>query len=481
MFVVAIFDWREASPGGLPAMVLARGPLGVKPLYVAAAEGDSRTVVFASEVRALLASGLVDRRVDLEGLSDYLSCGFVVQPRTIFSGVRMLASGWLERVHAGPTGRAAAILRMPPYEPRDESLDQAAERLRAVLDESVALHAFADAPVGAFLSGGVDSSGCVGLMRRHVSDLRTYTLKYADAPLADESEYAVATAKALDCRNTLVEISGREMPRLLPIYAEAMDQPSNDGLNTWIISRAAARDVKAVLSGVGGDEWFSGYPVTRRMAYGALHPLGRVKAFAGRIAAHLNGWLPEGQVRQRAYNLAMRRSPLAMWIHSHGVFRYDQARHMLGLRCDRFGQIKQYEYYLSELRPEFQRESPIGLSCLLDFWVYMGSQLLRDSDVMSMKHSLELRNAAGRCRGGEVLPHLPRRFQAPRRWRLGGPLFAKRREAGVDPRTCATCCRPTSTTRPKRGFTLPVVHWLQTDLRELLLETCAPKRWPAGG
>ena len=105
--------------------------------------------------------------------------------------------------------------RIPPYEPRIETLDQAAERLRGVLEESVALHAFADAPVGAFLSGGVDSTGVVGLMRKHVPDLRTYTLRFPDVPHADESEFAIATAKAFGCRNTVVEVSGNEMTQPL--------------------------------------------------------------------------------------------------------------------------------------------------------------------------------------------------------------------------------------------------------------------------
>jgi len=200
--------------------------------------------------------------------------------------------------------------------------------------------------------------------------------------------------------------------------------------------------VKAVLSGVGGDEWFSGYPVTRRMAYAARHPLGRAGAIGGRIAARLDGLLPEGRFRQRAHNLAMRRSPLAIWIHSHGVFRHDQVRQMLGLPRDPFGQIEQFERHLAELRPDFERETPAGLSCLLDYSVYMGSQLLRDSDVMSMKHSLELRTPlvdveivkfSRTCRDEYKI----RPDGGPGGGGFGGGprgSIRKRREAGVDSR-----------------------------------------------
>ena len=139
-----------------------------------------------------------------------------MEPRTIISGVRMLEAGWLERYAPGKDVYRRKFWQTPPYHPRQESLDESAARLRGVLEESIALHAFADAPVGAFLSGGVDSTGIVGLMRKHVADLRTYTLAYPDAPHRDESEYAIETAKRFDCRNTVVEVRGSDMPELLP-------------------------------------------------------------------------------------------------------------------------------------------------------------------------------------------------------------------------------------------------------------------------
>src|SRR5262249_46817047 len=140
--------------------------------------------------------------------------------------------------------------RMPPHRPRKETFDEAAERLRAVLDESVALHAMADAPVGAFLSGGIDSTGVVGLMRRHHPRLRTYTLSLPEFPGTDEAKEATAASRKLECENTVLKVTGREVRDLLPRFAGALDQPSVDGLNTWLISRAAAREVKGVLSGL---------------------------------------------------------------------------------------------------------------------------------------------------------------------------------------------------------------------------------------
>ncbi len=473
MYSIAIFDWRQSSTAGPPVMVLVRGPLGVKPLYIASPPSDPAAVMFSSEIRPLLASGLIPRQVSQDGLADYLQCGFVMQPRTIVSGVRMMAPGMLERFVPGRPVETHRFWRIPPSEPRQETLDEAAQRLRGVLDESVALHAFADAPVGAFLSGGVDSSGVVGLMRKHVSDLRTYTLKYPDFPQLDESEYATATARQLDCRNTIVEIRGADMPELLPQFARAMDQPSIDGLNTWIISRAAARDVKAVLSGIGGDEWFTGYPVTRRMSYYALSPMGRAKALAGKIAAQLSDMLPDGHLRQRACNLATRRSPLATWMHAHSLFRYDQARQMVGMTFESCGDIKQFESYLADLRPDFRRETPVGLACLLDFGIYMGSQLLRDSDVMSMAHSLELRTPLVDLE----VANMSRTCRDEYKLITGGGIDGRYAASGAK-RVLIEAMRDVLPDdigrRPKRGFALPIVQWMQKDLKSLVLDTCHP-------
>src|SRR6202790_356095 len=137
MYAIALLDWRECSLDGLPVLFLTRGPLGIKPLYIAAAEHDPQSVIFASEIRALLASGLVARRVAPEGLADYLSRGFVVQPTTIISGVRMLEPGWFERYVPGRPVERRQFRDIPAYRPWRETLDESAQRLRGVLDESV--------------------------------------------------------------------------------------------------------------------------------------------------------------------------------------------------------------------------------------------------------------------------------------------------------------------------------------------------------
>ncbi len=471
MYALAIFDWRQSAAGGLPVMVLARGPLGIKHLYIAHPNGDPQQVIFSSEIRAMLASGLVRPEISTEALAGYLARGFVLQPGTMISGVRMLEPGTLERYAPGEPMLSKRFWRMPPYVPRKETLDEAADRLRAVLNESVMLHAMADAPIGAFLSGGVDSTGIVALMRKHVSDLRTYTVKFPDLPGEDEVKEAIATAQVYDCHHTVVEVTAREVRDVLPRFAGDLDQPSADGLNTWLISRAAARDVKGVLSGLGGDEWFAGYPVTRRMARYLTTASGRALMTAGQVANLFASWIPQGRLRERAENLATRRGALATWLQGHMVYHESLARQMAGLPRNNGWQEAKCEAILNQNCDDWTKESPVGLSCLLDTRVYMISQLLRDSDATSMAHSLELR-----------VPFVDLALVAFSR--SCDDEFKLRSDGGSSNRYYGSGSKrvlihalrdllPLSiSNRQKKGFALPFDHWMRGEAAPLVEETC---------
>lgn len=473
MYAVALFDWRKTAPGGLPTMILTRGPLGIKPLYIAHPDNDPEQIVFSSEIRAILASGLVSPTVDRDALSGYLTHGFVLQPATMISGVRMMEPGTIEIYTPGEQPQKKRIWRFPPYAPRKETLDESAERLRGVLEESVKLHAMADAPIGAFLSGGIDSTGIVGLMRKHVSDLRTYTVKFPGLDDQDEVEEAVSAAQAYGCRHTVVEVTGGEVARLMPRFAGEMDQPSADGLNTWLVSRAAAKDVKGVLSGVGGDEWFAGYPVTRRMARYSSTAGGQVQTVAGKLANSLAGWIPQGRLRERAENLATRRSALATWLQGHTVFHHRLARRMAGLPTSSSLQDAQFDGLLEHELPGWRNETALGLSCLLDTRIYMTDQLLRDCDATSMAHSLELRVPLVDVK----LAEFSRTCADDYKLRPDGGAATHYQGSGAK-RVLIHALRdvlPASIAlRRKRGFSLPYAHWMRHELRDLVEDTCGP-------
>ncbi len=471
MYALAIFDWRDASPGGLPVMVLARDPLGIKHLYVTHPQGDAQGVMFSSEIRALLASGLVPAEVATDALAGYLARGFVMQPGTLISGVRMLDPGTWERYAPGNQVERRRFWRMPPSVPRDETLEESAGRLRALLEESVRIHAMADAPIGAFLSGGVDSTGIVALMRKHVADLRTYTVRFPDLPGQDEAPEAEAAAAQYDCRHTVVEATSREIRELLPRFAGQLDQPSADGLNTWLVSRAAAADVKGVLSGLGGDEWFSGYPVTRRMARYATTAGGRAQVLAGHVARRVVPWLPQSRLRDRAENLATRRSALATWSQGHTVFHDEMALRMAGLDPGASTLESMVIGRLERDSDDWTRETMVGLSCLLDTRVYMISQLLRDSDATSMAHSLELRVPLVDL----ALVEFSRTCADAYKLRPDGGASSEYDESGskrVLIHALTDVLPPAIASRPKKGFALPFEHWMRGELAPLVEETC---------
>jgi len=473
MFALAILDWRESATCGRPTLVLARDPFGIKPLYVAQPNGAGSPLVFASEIRSLLASGLVAKQIDKQGLIDYLAVGFVLQPRTIINGVEMLERGSILRMSPSGSIKRRNFWKIPPFQPVHETFEESAERLRAVLDESIALHAMADAPVGAFLSGGVDSAGVVGLMVRKNPKLRTYTLRLTDFPQSDESAQADAFARSLGCQSTLVEVGGRDIVDLVLRFAEEIDQPSVDGLNTWLVSRAAAKDVKGVLSGLGGDEWFAGYAATRNLAKYASG-FGKIYPIAGRLAAALRQWAPRSYLGRRLEGLALKGEPMTAWLDCHQVYGYELAAELVGDEGANQNGRGDIERILSSINPSWPRESALGLSCLLDVDVYMRSQLLRDSDATSMASSLELRVPLVDMRVAEFSRSCADSFKL----HSGGGDGDEYGNSGAK-RVLIEALRdilPTGIAhRPKRGFSIPYKYWLQNHLAELAGDTSSWK------
>lgn len=464
MYALAVFDFRDRGLDAPPKLVLVRGPFGIKPLYVAQPSGARGPVVFGSELKALLASGLVRREVSAEGLQDFLTYGFVLQPHTMIAGVRMVMPGTIEVFEPARPSTARAFYCIPPAAPRVERLEEAAERLRAVLDESVRLHAFADAKVGAFLSGGVDSAVVVALMKRHVPDLSTFTLRFPEVQGQDEAAEARETAAALGTRHFDGVVTGSDVRASLPRFAHDLDQPSVDGFNTWLVSKVAAEHVKGVLSGLGGDEWFAGYPVTARMAQLGHGARGLALGVAGRAAQRVAPLLPRARLRHRADSLAARADGLSTWLQLHRVFSEDQAR---ALSSRSTPPSEAFTDRVPSLEGRVIDESAVGLSCLLDAEVYMGSQLLRDADATSMGWSLELRvpfvdlevAAFSRSCADDLKLDVE-----------GGRVKQKR----VLLEAARGLIPPEIERRKKRGFSLPFADWMRGPAADLVEEALDP-------
>ena len=253
MFAIAIDDARE------DAMYLARDRIGVKPLYVA---DDGVRAVFASEIKAMLPFTAASRGldgVDLEAIHHYLTFNYIPAPWTIWQGVRHVMPGtWMKFTRQGVETRRWWDLAA--QREREHEFGAWAEEFMAILDDATRIRLRADVPWGAFLSGGVDSSTIVGLMARHVQQpVKTFCIGFAD-PRFDESVFAAQAAQRFGCEHTS-EIAELNMLARWPQVLRHLDQPHGDAsfMPTLRVSELAARHVKVVLTGDGGDELFAGY------------------------------------------------------------------------------------------------------------------------------------------------------------------------------------------------------------------------------
>src|SRR5215213_3493493 len=282
MFALAIWDHRTQT------LLLARDPLGIKPLYYYT---DQHKFVFASELRALLASGVVPRKLSAAGIESYLANGSVESPLTIVEGIKQLLPGHCLQVSANELRDVE--FATPNVTESAGNRDDAVVRLRSELEESVRLHLVSDVPLGVFLSGGMDSSALVALMSR-LSDQRPKTFSVVfDETAYTEAPFSRAIAERFNTDHSEIRLSEDLMLELLPGAIAAIDHATLDGSNTYIVSGAGKSEGSTVaLSGLGGDELFAGYPSFRRaLRFGAMSPASKrvLRAASGVGKFALNG------------------------------------------------------------------------------------------------------------------------------------------------------------------------------------------------
>jgi asparagine synthase (glutamine-hydrolysing) len=252
MFAIAIHDARE------DALYLARDRIGVKPLYV---HDDGQRLLFGSEPKALWPA-LSGRkpRMDLEAIHHYLSFNYVPAPWTAYEGVRHVMPGTWQKVTRNSHVQTERWWSLAEQTERDCRFEDWAEEFMALLDDATRIRLRADVPFGAFLSGGVDSSTIVGLMARHVKEpVKTFCIGFAD-PRYDESGFAAQAAQRFGCQHTM-EVAELNMLSRWSQVLQHLDQPHGDAsfMPTLRVSELAAKHVKVVLTGDGGDELFAGY------------------------------------------------------------------------------------------------------------------------------------------------------------------------------------------------------------------------------
>lgn len=399
MFAFAIYDCRPVSPhqptSNKRRLFLARDRLGVKPLYL---WQEGSRFLFASEVRALLAGGQIPKNLSMAGLSTYLSFGSVQEPLTMVEGVTSLPpASWLQvDFEDGRLQITRATYWQPPL---DGERNPEPEQVRAWLADAVQSHLMSDVPLGAFLSGGLDSGGIVGLGSQVMTQpMRTFTLAFNNWP-DDERELAGLTAQRWQTNHQKRVITPKELLTDIPQAIASMDQPTADGVNSWFVSREARRaGLVVALSGLGGDELFAGYPGFHQVP--RLKRLIRPGGWLRKLPGYQDGWAwlpgsPDGRRKLSAF-LANDLFFDHPYFAVRALFTSSQVENIL--RPDINEQLQAGNEALGAWRQcvEAQvqlagRYDEIGEISWLELCQYMRSTLLRDADMMSMAHSLEVR------------------------------------------------------------------------------------------
>lgn len=454
MFAFALWDARARR------LVLCRDPMGVKPLYYSRVGGG---LLFASELRALLRSGRVPQRLSHAGLLSYLALGAVQEPLTIVQGIECLPAGHC----AVWEGGRLSLWRHWSLEDcfrraQSSSLDrcQATERVQAALTESVRRRLISDVPVGIFLSGGLDSSSITALAAKQSdSPLRTVSVVFSEHAFS-EKRYVDLVRRRYPSVHTEFCLSDTDLIDLLPAGVAAMDQPTFDGINTYVIAHQARRaGLKVVLSGLGGDELFGGYPsfhrvpaleLTRRWLPSILRrPTARAALIAGR---------QNDQARK-----------LARWVAVDGVEGGAEA-----LFRELFAPVDRQRLTTVPAPPatnghhaayRLGGDDLFNAVSYFEMSHYLRNVLLRDTDSMGMAHSVEVRDPFLDQDLVELVAALPGRVK-----REGGgvkPLLSQAMRADLPEAILM---------RRKMGFSFPFARWLRGPLGESLERTLLDPR-----
>ncbi len=465
MFAFAI--WDEARK----RLLLARDPMGVKPLYY---YHSDQAFLFASEVRTLLDTGLVPRKVDPTGVLSFLEFGSICEPWTMVRGVMALAPGHMLTVANGSIQSREywsplhASMGSEPSSPRKNS-ETSAEELPAILRAAVLSHLVSDVPVGIFLSGGIDSSALVAILARDGVTARTFSLVFQEDEY-NEAEFSREVARLFHTDHHEIPITLQDTLAILPEALLAMDQPTIDGVNTYLVSeRTRATGVKVALTGLGADEMFAGYSNFRRVPRMERFSqrFGRLPRFAQLSLTSVATLFAGTGDRNRKIVQMMQGSEPAVhpYFLARELFGSDE-RQALFSPMDRELSQQELNRVLCESVEASQSLDPENRVSYLESHFYMRNTLLRDSDFMSMAHGLELR-----------VPFLDRAlveacFRIPGNQKLRGnspkPLLLA--SLGVE--------LPSEiVNRPKRGFTLPFEKWLRGEMRPTVEQILLKSNW----
>ena len=475
IFAFAIYDLRNRQ---YPRLILARDSLGVKPLlYVK----SGNRFIFSSEMKSILSSGLVSPKIDPEALRLLMTYGSIPQPLTFIAGVRMLLPGHRLIIENGTLFDEEYLTinedtRLPEIE--GSTYEELKLLLRTSLEECVRKQMVSDVPVGAFLSGGIDSSIIVAIMARDCKHpVKTFSVGFERGSYhTDEADDAEVIAHKIGTDHTRVIVTGQEVAERIHHFASALDQPSVDGLNSYFVSLAASRLVKVAISGTGGDELFAGYPwfiqAAKAEAFRSRHP------FTARILTSCARFFQNntfnkgvtGPFGRMIDHIRKQEGFLSGYSRNFLIFPARDISRLLSSRVKaevHEGHEYSRDFFFREVSSDSTVLQNVSIQLLHG---YTQNQLLRDIDAVSMAHSLEVRVPLLDYRIVELALSLPdntklgdisKIFSAHKSYRKTG---AKR--ILID--SCKDLLPHDIDLQEKRGFGMPFEIWLKGPLKDTM-------------
>lgn len=437
MFAFAIWDARQQR------ILIARDPCGIKPLYYSV---TSEVFACASEARALVQASLVDGSINPLALDSFLAFGSVQAPLCIFQGVRCLLPGHMMWVSGdGSSGNPECY-----WDWYSDRVEGGQESISYWLSESIRRHLVSDVPVGVFLSGGFDSTAITTLAAQHSDQpIKTFTLAFPEVPEMSEGDRAAAIAKRLGTEHYPIALTEAGLNSELPNYFQAMDQPSDDGLNVYLISKAAAeRGVKTCMHGVGGDELFGGYPSFRQI------PAARRLAFVPKVIREMVAKVIEGDSVARSKLANLLRTDLSLlstFLVRRSIFSYEQRKKLLGCEPP-LGRMGMPAEWVGHVQRQLEGAAdPFAAISIMELAQYSANKLLQDGDVMSMSSGLELRFPL------LDVDLIRAALNTPEERKVMGGAIGQKKALSM-----AVLSMPIDLvdTR-KRGFTLPIKKWMK--------------------
>ncbi len=456
-FSFAVYDSEEDS------LFLARDRFGIKPLYY---YKDEDKFIFASDMRSIIAYGL-KKEIDYESLYTYLQLNYIPAPHTMLKDVKILMPGyWMKLDKNG-------IETKPFYEMKyfhdevqhfDKSYEQQQIIIRNLLEESVKMRLISDVPLGTFLSGGIDSTIISGLARKHVSELHTFSIGYADEPFFDETNYANLVAKKFDTKHTVFSLTNDDLYDELFNILDYFDQPFADSsaIPTYILSKKTRKHITVALSGDGADELFSGYN-----KHSAL-----LKAMQSSTFNHLMGvaspvfnLLPKSRnnpltnkIRQASkYAKGIGLSQSERYWQWAGLISENKALGLLNAASRSHLSTADFLERKNKLLAPIKTQKDFNELLLADMQLVLPNDMLTKVDIMSMANALEVR-----------VPFLDHHLvdyvlQLPSDSKINGSMRKRiLQDAFRD------LLPPELYNRPKHGFEVPLLKWFRTSLKSLI-------------